>query len=172
YNDCVRLISNRRFPHFKSQVFGLDILKFGVALCCVAFHIFHDRALFIEVGERAFFAHVGEAHGVGLKLLLALLFEVGQAEILEDHRRQLLHRDFGLVVVVASIFASIALLPFALARLLGHHVAHFALAVALTGMRLATWIVAETILIQGANGDAHHLFAIGENDALFADNIT
>jgi len=95
-----------------------------------------------------FFAHVGEAYSFGFHLLLTFLFEVGQAEILEDHGRQLFHCDFGCVVIDACLFARIAFFAFAGTRLLGDDITDLAFAVALTGVLLASGIIAETILFE------------------------
>src|SRR5581483_6841773 len=171
YYHRVGLVANGWFPYFEAQVIRLNILEFGFAFGGVAFQVLHDGTLLVQVSQRAFFAYIGEAHGLGLEFLLAFLFEVGQAEILEDHRGKFVHRDFGFVVVVAGLFTGIALLALAGARLLGDNIAHLAFAIALTRVGLAAWIIAETILIQRADGNAHHLLPIGEDDILFAHNV-
>src|SRR5713101_5754473 len=172
YHDRVGLVANGWLPYFEAQVVGLDILEFSLAFGGVAFQVFHDGALLVQVGKRAFFAHIGEAHGFGLEFLLAFLFQVGQAEILEDHSGELVHGDFGFVVVVPALFSGVAFLAFAGTRLLGDNIADFAFAVALARMGLAARIVTEAVLIQRADGNAHHFLAVREDDALFTDDIT
>ncbi len=81
------------------------------------------------------------------------------------------HRDFGFIEVVADLFTGITLFPFAGARLLGDDIADFAFAIALARVLLATRVKAKTVFVKRANGNAHHLFPIGEDDAFLADNI-
>jgi len=52
---------------------------------------------------------VGEADALRFELLVLLLLEVGQAEILEDQRRQVLQIDLSFVVIVAGLVAGLAL---------------------------------------------------------------
>src|SRR5581483_9272154 len=125
----------------------------------------------IQIGHGAFFTHIGETHGLGLQFLLAFLLQIGQPQVLKDHGRQFFHGDFGLIVVVSSLFAGIALLALAGARLLGDNIANFTFAIALASVLLATWIIAETIFVEGANGDTDSFCAIGQDDALFTNDF-
>src|SRR5206468_10566839 len=115
----------------------------------VGLHVLQDGALLVEVVHGAFFAHVGEAHGFGLEFLLAFLFQVGQAEVLEDHGGQFFHGDLGFVVVVAGVFACIFAFAFGGSWLLGDDIPDFALAVALTRVLLTARIIAEAIFVKG-----------------------
>src|SRR5579875_735297 len=171
YNYSIRLIAYCGFPHFKSKVFRLDILELRLTFGRIALQILHNGALLVQVVEGAFLAHIGKAYGFGLEFLLAFLFEVGQAEVLEDHCSQLFHCDFGLVIVVAGFFARVSLFTLAGARLLRYDIANFTFAIALAGVLLATGVEAEAIFVERANGYTHHLFAVRENDALFTDDI-
>src|SRR5258708_14532389 len=159
-HDCVGLVAYRGLPHLKAQVFGFDILKFWLALGGVTLHVLQDGALFIQVGQRAFFAYVGKAYGIGLQFLLALLFEVGQPQVFKDHRRQFFHRDLCFIIVVARVFARVALFASAGPWVLCYHVADLTFPIALTSVLLATWIIAETVLIQRAYRNTHHLLSI------------
>ena len=40
YHYSVRLIANRGFPHFKAEVFRLDILELGISFGGIALHVF------------------------------------------------------------------------------------------------------------------------------------
>ena len=57
------------------------------------------------------FADVGEADRLRLDLCLLLLLEVGQPEILEDQRGQLVDGDLRLVVVDARLVARLRPCP-------------------------------------------------------------
>src|SRR5258708_39117058 len=170
-HHSIGLIANGRLPYLEAQVLRLDIFEFRLALGGVALHVFQDSTFLIQVRQGTFLAHVGETHSLGLEFLLAFLFEVGQSKVLKDHGRQFLHSDFGLVVVIAGIFAGIALFAFAGPGFLGDDIANFALAIALACMLLAARVIAKTIFFQGANRYSHHLLTIGEDDAFLADNI-
>ncbi len=113
----------------------------------VALHVLLDRALLVEVGERADPAHIGEAHRLAFQLGHLLLFEEGQPEILEDHGRQLVERDLRFIVVRAGLFARLPLLAAAGAGLRGDHIADLAVAVAFAGVLLAAGVVAEPIFL-------------------------
>ncbi len=143
-----------------------------VALGGVALDVLHDGALLVEIGQRPHLAHVGEAHGLGLHLRQLLLFEEGQAQILEDQRRQFVHRHVGLIVVDARLFAGVAALATSRARLGRDDIADFALAVALAGMLLASGIIAEAILLQRANRHACTIFLPSERMMLSSLTIS
>src|SRR5260221_4500545 len=171
-HHSIGLIANRRLPYLEAQVLRLDVFEFRLALGGVALHVFQDSTFLIQVRQGTFLAYVGETHSLGLEFLLAFLFEVGQSQVLKDHGRQFLHSDFGLVVVIAGIFAGIALfVAFAWPGFLGDDIANFALAIALACMLLAARVIAKTVFFQGANGYSHHLLTIGEDDAFLANNI-
>src|SRR5205823_13948900 len=138
-------------PGLEAQVVGDEVADVGVALGCVALDILLEGAALVEVGQGAFLAHVGEAYGLGLYLLEALLLEVGQAEVFEDEGGDLIDRHFGLVVVHARLLARRPGL--ALARPLraarpAYHVADLGIAVARAGLLAAVIVITEAVLLQ------------------------
>src|SRR5947209_2537028 len=160
YHHGIGLVTNRWLPYLEAEVFRLDILEFGVALGSVALHVLQDGALLVQVGHGAFFADISKAHGLGLEFLLTFLFKIRQAKVFKDHGSQFFHGDFGFIVVLPCLFARIPLLAFAGSRFLGYDIANFTLAVALACMLLSTGIIAETVLLEGANRHPHHLLTI------------
>src|SRR6266702_1107993 len=102
----------------------------------------------------------------------AFLFMIRKTKIFKDQFSEFLHCDFCFIVVVACIFTCIALFAFTRSGVLSYYISDFTLPIAFTGMLLATRIIAETILIKGANWHLDYLLAIGEYNAFLADNIT
>src|SRR5260370_1390731 len=107
-----------------------------------------------------------------LEFLLTFLFKIWETKIFKDQFSEFPHCDFCFVVVVARFFTCIALFASTRSGILSYYISDFTLPIAFTRVLLATRIIAETILIEGANWYLNYLLAIGEYNAFLADNIT
>ena len=172
YDHRVGLVFDGWFPDLEAEVFRFNTLEFGITLGGVALHIFHDGALFVQVGHWPLLAYIGKAHRLGLQFLLTFLFKVRKPQIFKDHGGQFLHGDFRLVVVLTGLFACITFLASARPGFLGYNIANFTLTVPLSSMFLLAGVEAETVFIEGANGNTYPLGAIRQDNALFTDDFT
>jgi hypothetical protein len=103
---------------------------------------------------------------------LFLGIQVGQAQVLEDQRRQLVDADLGFVVVDAGLLASALALAWPTLRVAGpaDHVADLRATLALADMLLLAVVVAEAILVERADRHPDDLLPVRGDDRLLADD--
>jgi len=55
YHHSIRLILNRRLPHLKAQIFGLNILELSITLSSITLQILHNGAFLIQISQWTLF---------------------------------------------------------------------------------------------------------------------
>jgi hypothetical protein len=156
-------------PHFIAQVGVAQVAHYWRPMRGIALQVLHERATFIEVGQRAPTPDIAKSVAGGGDLALGFLFQPGQGQVCQHHLRQLFERYFDFVGMLPGLIARLAIAgAVAVPAALAQHVTR--LPRALTNALLGLAIL-KPVLLQIAQRNPYPPGAIRGDDGLFGNQL-